>query len=130
MNDLVLIDSSAWTHAIRRSGDPAVRQRVEHALEADRAAWCDVVRVELWKGAGGHEDRSKLNSLETKVPRLPISPAVWDLACRVADKVRAAGKPMPTSDLIIFACAKQHRVEIIHFDKHFDMLEQLGIISL
>jgi predicted nucleic acid-binding protein len=128
LSDLVLIDSSAWTHALRRTGDATVRHRVEELLAADRAAWCEIVRVELWKGAGSEADRNRLRALELKVARLAISQSVWDLACNAADKARAAGKPMPTTDIIIFACAKLGGAEILHVDRHFDMLEQLGII--
>lgn len=122
----VLIDSSAWTHAIRRSGNVAIRQRVENLLRDGNAAWCEVIRLELWKGAGTDADRERIRRLETTLINLPLSGAVWDAACAYAQRARAAGTPVPTTDLVIFACAKVHGARIEHVDRHFELLDQMS----
>lgn len=125
MTEAILIDSSAWIQSIRRNGDAAVRARVEELLDKRVAAWCEVVRLELWKGASSEEDRDKLRRLEQSLINLPITIEVWDVACHFALKARLAGTPVPTTDLIIFACARVHSVTIEHADKHFEMLKSL-----
>jgi predicted nucleic acid-binding protein len=47
---LVLVDSSAWIHALRKAGDPTVRAALNKLLTDKLAAWCEIVRVELWSG--------------------------------------------------------------------------------
>ena len=56
MSPLVLIDTSAWAQALRRSGDPSVRARVAKHLADLTAAWCDMVRLELWAGVRNDAD--------------------------------------------------------------------------
>ena len=41
------------------------------------------------------------------------------------DRGRAAGVTAPVADLLIFACAREHRLDLAHDDSHFTQLEQL-----
>src|SRR5258708_1161227 len=122
---MMLIDTSSWTHALRRKGDPNIRQRVQRLMLAAEAAWCDVVRLELWHGARNDDDRDSLWELESEIPALEITRDVWDLACDLGSFARAKGLTVPSTDLIIFACARANRVAIEHNDQHFDHLNAL-----
>jgi predicted nucleic acid-binding protein len=122
---IVLVDSSGWVQMLRRSGDPAIRAKVLDIFEDGRAAWCELIRVELWRGAGSDDDRTILRQFEIELPSLELSAAVWTLSCELAQQCRRKGRPIPTTDLIIYACAKVHRVELIHRDNHFDVLASL-----
>lgn len=122
---MVLIDTSAWTHALRRKGDPAIRRRVEELVVRTEAAWCDVVRLELWHGVRSDWDRESLRQLEVDIPALAISPEVWEVACNIAAFARGRGITVPAPDLIIFACARVHGVRVEHHDRHYDRLGQL-----
>lgn len=94
-------------------------------LSIKDAAWCDMVRLELWNGVRDDAERTALSKLDDTLPRLPISAVLWDAAVGLASKARAAGVTVPTGDLLIFACAKHYGVEIAHVDRHFDLLERL-----
>lgn len=120
-----MIDTSCWAHQLRAKGDSTVRQRVEQLLQAGEAAWCPVVRLELWAGVGSNAERRILREYEQVIPEFPITDAVWQLACEMADIGRRQGKRFPISDLLIAACAWEHKVEIEHADRHFDELAQL-----
>ena len=117
-----LIDSSSWIHALRKDGDPAVRARVHNLLLQDEAAWCDIVRVELWRGVSKKNEISFLKELEKSIVLLPVTAEVWDLACELAQKCRVQGTPIPTTDIVIVACARVHKVELEHVDKHFEII--------
>jgi predicted nucleic acid-binding protein len=41
------------------------------------------------------------------------------------DPQRASGVTVPLADLLIFACAKIHGLEVAHDDSHFDELLKL-----
>lgn len=124
MTDVVLIDTSCWTQALRTDGDTAVRQRVEMLIKERRAAWCDVVRLELWAGVRPHE-RGSLRRLDASIPRLPIDEAVWALGCQTADVARDRGLTVPPNDFLVWACAKRHSVVLEHADRHFERLNEL-----
>ena len=54
-----------------------------------------------------------------------ITPEIWRLAYRLAEKARDRGKTLPTTDIIIFACSKHYGEKLFHRDKHFELLLQL-----
>jgi predicted nucleic acid-binding protein len=119
---MVLIDSSCWIHYFRHRGDTQVRDRVIHFLEKGEAAWCPMIRLELWNGVGSEADRRILREHERWVPDLAITDAVWNEACALASQCRRSGKSAPASDVLIAACARHYRVELAYADAHFEFL--------
>lgn len=122
---MVLIDTSCWTQALRRKGDPTITARVRTLLNAGEAAWCDIVRLELWNGASNDWDRRLLEFLEGNVIKLPTTQDVWQHATQVATFAREKGISVPSTDILIFACGHVHKTPIERNDKHFDLLDQL-----
>jgi predicted nucleic acid-binding protein len=117
-----IVDTSAWVHQMRPKGNPAVRARVEGLLRAGEAAWCAMIRLEIWAGVGDERERKILREFEAVLPELAINDEVWRLACDLAGRARRGGKTIPASDILVFACGRFHHVEIEHADAHFDML--------
>lgn len=120
-----LIDTSAWVHQLRRRGDPVIRSRVEDLLLAGMAAWCPIVRLELWAGVGNDHERRVLQDLGATIPELEIAADTWQAACELGDRCRRAGYAVPAPDLLIAACARQYGMEVEHADAHFDALLRL-----
>ena len=121
----VLVDSSLWVHQLRKSGDPAKRDRVNAFLEGGEAAWCPVVRLELWRGVTNDAERKTLRRYEALLPDYEISAEVWHRSVQLADRARASGVTVPLADLIIFSCARIHGLAVAHDDTHFDQLAKL-----
>jgi predicted nucleic acid-binding protein len=128
-----LVDTSAWIHALRRKGDPGIRDRVVQMVTDDQALWCDSIRLELWQGVRDSGERKFLREMETEIRSLAITKEVWDLASDVGSFARSRGLTVPSADLVIFACAKVNEVELEHDDQHFrrlsDMIGALRIPS-
>ena len=120
-----IIDTSAWVQQIRRQGDPVVKARVNALLGSGQAAWCPLVRVELWAGVRGDAEREALRAYEQVLPEHAITDEVWSLACELGDRARRSGLTFPPADLVIAACARHHGLEIEHADAHFDALMTL-----
>jgi predicted nucleic acid-binding protein len=121
----VLADSSLFVHQLRKSGDPAKRDRVNALLEGGEAAWCPAVRLELWRGVTNDAERRTLRRYEALLPSYEISLEVWERSIRLADRGRAAGLTVPLADLVIYSCAKLHGLGVAHDDAHFDELATL-----
>jgi predicted nucleic acid-binding protein len=121
---VTLVDTSSWVEALRESGDRVVRERVRALLENGEAAWCDMVRLELWNSATGPSERRALKIFDRDLPCLEIGPQVWPLACELARKARAAGLTLPSTDLLVLACARHHQVPLEHCDSHFTQAER------
>ncbi len=119
-----LVDTSAWIESLRPGGAPEVCERVRTLLDAGEAAWCPVVRLELWNGARGAHEQRVLKEMERQLPELALTAAVWAQAFDLARKARAAGQTIPPVDIIIAACATHHGVALEHCDAHFDVLKR------
>jgi predicted nucleic acid-binding protein len=88
-----------------------------------------MVRLEMWAGVGNEKERKALREYEAVLPSLTIDDSVWQAAFDFARRARRAGKTIPPSDTLIFACARHHGVEVEHADGHFDMLAALPATS-
>ena len=120
-----LVDSSSWIDSLRPTGDPVVRSRLAALLAVGHAAWCPVVRLELWHGARGAAEKAVLARFEQIIPELDITAEVWELACDLSHKARAAGRTVPVPDLLVAACARHHQVALEHADAHLTFLQTL-----
>lgn len=120
-----LIDSSCWIEAFRHDGDPEMKARVDALMRGGQAAWCDMVRLELWNGARGQTERRVLEMYDDAIQLLPTTDGVWAKARLLAQRSRAKGLTVPATDLIIAACAWEHDVEMEHDDNHLKALEAL-----
>lgn len=120
-----LIDSSSWVEALRHDGNRAVKARVEALMRSGEAAWCDLVRIELWNGARGQAERRVLQAFDDAIELLPTTDAVWAKARVLAQRSRAAGLTAPSAGLVIAACAWEHGAGLEHDDRHLTALEAL-----
>ena len=98
---MVLVDTSSWIHFLRTDGDAHTRARVSATLNAGTARWCALVRLELWNGARGVHEKKVLREFE------------------LARRCRAAGITVPSTDVLIFACAEYHGAALDHTDEDF-----------
>lgn len=120
-----LVDTSSWIHSLRPGGDADARARVEQLVRSGEACWCAMVKLELWNGARKEHEKRVLSDLEDRLMELEITPAVWKLACELARKARQGGLTVPSTDLLIAACARHHQVGLEHSDEHFTALEKI-----
>lgn len=122
---MILIDTSSWIHMLRRDGNERVRDRVVAALESADACWCPLIRLELWNGAGGPQEKKILLAFERYLPDFPIDDKAWELTNDLARSARAVGVSIPATDLLIAACARRHGLELEHSDSDFDLLRKI-----
>jgi predicted nucleic acid-binding protein len=120
-----LIDTSAWIEFFRIRGSTDIRERITSLILRGEAAWCEIIRLELWNGARGQPEIAALDRMESTARLLPVTPEVWRMADRLARSSREAGKTFPISDLLIAACARFYGTEVIHKDRHFDQLKTM-----
>ena len=121
----ILIDTSAWIEFFRKGGNHDMREMVTALVIAGEAAWCEIIRLELWNGARGPSEISALERMISDTVLLPITAEVWRVADRLARSSRQAGRTFPPGDLLIAACARYHGAGIVHKNRHFDQLKTL-----
>ena len=122
---MTLVDTSAWIEQLRPHGNPEVRARVEALLRAGDACWCAPVRLELWMGARGEQEKSVLRRYERALPELAITAEIWEHSYELARRARLQAFTCPVQDVLIAACARTHGVTIEAVDRHFAKLMPL-----
>ncbi len=120
-----LVDTSSWVEYLR-GADSEAGNRVEALVLSGEAAWCDMTLVELWHGTRGSEEKRGLAEMEKEITKLAVDGRVWKLAFRLAARCREKGLTVPSTDLVIAACAVAHRVDLVHCDRHFDRILPLA----
>ena len=110
------------------------RQGVRAALRA--ALEIHVPLIVLGELLAGFAAGSRTGKNRAELDQFMASPRVRILlpdektARQYADiyvALRAAGRPIPTNDLWIAALARQHRLQLLTFDRHFDAVPGLAV---
>ena len=116
-----LVDSSAWINYFRPDGDKSITEKVDGLLSAGRAGVCEMVMLELRRGKSSGQ-RKSLELLHEVAVHHAIDSEVWRIAYRVAEKLRSSGRPVPNTDILIYACALRYDLELVHNDRHFAII--------
>jgi len=116
---MTLVDASSWIEFLR-GRDSAPGQRVKLLLARGEAAWCDMTLVELWNGAQGHVEKKALEELEAELRIYPVDEQAWANARLLARRCREKGVTASTPDIVVAACAANHKLSLEHCDSHFD----------
>ena len=116
-----LVDASSWVEYLRARSSEA-GDRVEVLVLSGEAAWCEMTLVDLWHGVRGLQEKRQLAEMEREIDRVPLSSEAWRLASKLALRCRERGVTVPTTDIVVAACATHHALELEHCDAHFDRI--------
>ncbi len=119
---LALIDSSAWIEVLCEQADATLHTKIQKALHDGVAAISAPIWVELYRGVRGKREMAQLESLRKLCRWLEFDAACWEATAKIARACRERGATVPLGDLLVFACAERHKVEIIERDQHFGMI--------
>jgi predicted nucleic acid-binding protein len=118
---LVLADSSAWVSHLTGQGS-AASAAIGELLRTHRVAVNEVIRLEVLTGARDEAQYAELDDALRGLHLLPMSGAVWGRAERLRFELRRRGHVIPVPDALIAACALLYDCEVLHVDKHFDLI--------
>ena len=124
LNNLVLIDTSVWILALRKSPSPLVKDEVEHLLAENRVAIVPMIRLELLGGTKSLSEFNRLKSRLDALHQIPTNEANWELATQLSFKLRQQGKVIPYTDILIGAAAIITSCLLLHADRHFDLMAE------
>lgn len=126
---MVLVDSSVWIEAIRRTGRLDIKVGLEALLEAFEACWCGPVKLEVLGGARAQE-RRRLSAWFDCVPYRPMTDVAWDRAKELAWRLRDQGQTLPWNDVLIASLALTWGCRVYAADHHFEVMHDLAGLLL
>ncbi len=122
---MILVDTSAWIRFINPKYRAPENAQLRTWIESGEAALCEMVCLEL-QSANPAENKM-VELLRQTLPRLDHTEGVWNLAGELSRASRKRGRPVPNSDILIFATARYHECTLFHDDKHYNWLAEIGL---
>lgn len=122
---LYLIDTSAWA----RLRLPTVAKRVSAILAEGMAATCLPLDLEDGRSARDFGDAMTIRARRAQVMvELPVTAAVSTRARDLQLALTARGYHRAASpvDLTVAAVAAEHSATVLHYDRDFDLLADVG----
>jgi predicted nucleic acid-binding protein len=111
---LLLLDKSAY-----------VRGAVEPTPE-DELCLCAVTRLEVLYSARSNRDFHRLEDDLAEFRDLRMDAETFAIAIAAQRDLAAKGHHrVPIPDLLIASCAQQHGADVVHVDRHYDMLARV-----
>jgi predicted nucleic acid-binding protein len=124
----MILDTNAVSAIL--SGDDRIRAVLP---PGERQHLPVVVIGEYQYGVLGSKRRKTLEAgfelLESQSVVLPSVRATADMYAAIRHGLKARGRPIPENDMWIAALARQHSLEIVSRDPHFDHVEGVSRIS-
>lgn len=125
----VLIDSSFYITLLRAKTDPLawLEERCSGAFDYDFAT-CGIVWMEVLRGHSDLYLRDRFERFFQTAIFLNPTPATWERAARITWELDRKGDVIPATDIAIAACALEHDMPVLTFDKHFTKIP--GLLAL
>jgi len=117
----VLIDSSVWSPALRRSTvppDPAV-QTLRELIDDSRALIIGPIRQEILSGIREPAQYEKLRDILRAFPDLELTTADYERAAEMFNLCRRQGVQGSNTDFLICAAAERLGLSILTIDADF-----------
>jgi len=117
-----LVDTSVWIFALRKDFVPPIKERIGELLKDHVVLINGMTKLEI---LGGVKTKKEFERLKTRLDSLyevAINSMVWQIAYKIAFELRRKGITVPYTDILIAACALKSRADLIHADRHFDLM--------
>ena len=122
MNQLYLIDSSAWIFALGAKPMESIRERVEELVENNLAAITSPIFFELVSAEKSNAHSALLAAHLSALHPFPLLPQEWAEAADWTREHRQKGHKIKTVDALIAYKAHKHHLTLVHADADMDRI--------
>lgn len=128
--NLLLVDSSAWIDFFVRSAQTKLSEKIEEAKKEKRLATCDMIYLEILRGARNEKEYGELTEEFTSMLWLPIDGGHWHFASQMGFQLAKKGTHPPATDLLIASVSIVEKCQLLHKDKHFPKIAEYFPLKL
>ena len=122
MNDLVLVDTSAWICFFSRRGFEEIKKTIATLLDEDRVAVAGPILVELIQGTRTVEEKETIKRLFRGIRWLSVTDDHWYKSAEMAFDLRRKGITSSGIDTLIATLAIEYHCLLLHKDSHFGLI--------
>jgi predicted nucleic acid-binding protein len=128
----VLVDTSIWSKALRRSAgqNPIERQTLADLIASQRALIMGPIRQEILSGIKEERQFEELKDRLIPFPDVPLLTEDFVTAAKFFNLCRAKGIQGSNTDFLICAVAVNNRLSIFTADEDFAHFQKVLPISL
>jgi predicted nucleic acid-binding protein len=124
----ILVDSSFYITLLQAKADPLAWLESSSGLYDYDFATCGIIWMEVLRGRSDPRLRDRFECFFQTAVFINQSPATWQRIARLTWELDRKGIVLPATDLAIAACALEHDVPLLTFDKHFRSIP--GVIAI
>ncbi|MFA6033467.1 MAG: PIN domain-containing protein [Myxococcota bacterium] len=95
---------------------------VDKLLDDERVCCSGIILAELMQGAKSDREIKVLREFLSVFNFLNETAGTWGAAGALSFSMRKKGKSIPLSDCLIAVLAEENAVQVLTFDRHFDLL--------
>lgn len=121
-NNSFLVDTSVWIFALRKKFIPSIKERISQLLKEHMLLTNGMIKLEILGGVKIEEEFRRLKARFDALDEVEIDTAVWETAYKMAFDLRRKGITVPSTDILIAACALTTGSTLVHADAHFDVM--------
>ena len=127
---MMLIDTSAWIFALKKSFHSFVKERIEKILMESDVAINGMIELELLGGFKTEKEYEMLKSRLDALYYIEIDRSFWDCASKLEIHLKRKGVHVPYADILIAASAMQEKAILVHTDAHFDAISKYSELKV
>lgn len=120
---MILVDSTLYIEWLRTRKDFHIL--LKPWLRSDQIRICGIIRVEVVRGILAADQRKRVEEFFDLIPEIRIDESLWQQTALLAWRLDRKGIVLPTTDLVIAACALYVQACVITLDKHFEQIPDL-----
>jgi predicted nucleic acid-binding protein len=121
-NEIFLVDTSVWLFALRKDPISDIKSRIDSLLGEDVVITTGIIKLEILAGAKTEKEYRRLKSRFDALDHVETDDDIWRNACDHGFRLRRKGLTIPSTDLLIAACALHAEAVLLHADVHFDLM--------
>lgn len=122
MDDLVLVDTSAWICFFERKGFIGLKKTISTLLDEGRVAMAGPILVELVQGARTMAEKKSLERNIKGLHWLRIENKHWRKAADLSFALRRKGLTISAIDGLIAVVAISYNCQLLHQDSDFELI--------
>lgn len=104
----------------------ALERATPQALELGEICVCAVVRLEMLYSARSAADYTRIEESLSAFRDLRVDLETMKIALTAHRELGQRGRHrLPIPDLLIAACAQQHQADVLHIDRHYEVLAEV-----
>jgi len=118
---MVLVDTSVWSLALRRAGEPSAGtvKELTALIREGHAAILGAIRQELLSGIRSARQFDTLRTRMRAYPDIRVDTADYEDAAALFNRCRARGIQGSNTDFLLCAVAMRHDIAIFTTDRDF-----------